>query len=102
MAVDPELGYDPGDQFYYSRELVRELLPMALDGPVPPAGGLSEGGRSVADPATGGNVLAMIVDVRRALVYDGAWGQALTCHLKGQDFPDWLLDEIIDRLGGPK
>lgn len=103
MAVDPELGYDPDDRFFYTRELVRELLPMALDGPEPPAAGPAEAGRSAGDPATGGNVQAMILDVRRVLpARDWTRETALRCHVRGDPYPDDVLDTIVERLGGPR
>ena len=102
MAVDPELGYDPAvDQFHYSRGLVAELLPMALAGPEPPAAGPVEGGGS-GDPAVGGNMLVMILDVRRVMPADDwTYKQALHSVVHGIDFPTDLLDTIVDRLGGP-
>jgi hypothetical protein len=66
-VIDPETGYDPDDQFYYSRRLVAELLPMALAGPEPPVRGPTDSPGSQGDPAEGGNTLVMILDVRRVM-----------------------------------
>lgn len=101
--IDPDLGYDPDDQFYYSRQLVAELIPMALAGPQPPARGLSDTPGTGGDPAEGGNMLAMILDVRRALDQATGWrSAAIGCTKAGQDVPDHILDQIVDYLGGPR
>lgn len=101
--IDPELGYDPDDQFFYTPGLVRELLPMALTGPVPPARGLAEQSSTPGDPATGGNLQAMILDVRRALALrPGTKGAAIAALRHGDDIPAFVLHELVNALGGPK
>jgi hypothetical protein len=92
------------DQFYYSRGLVAELLPWALDGLEPPAKGLTDMPRGGSDPAEGGNVLAMMIDVRRAVsrLGDEQWRSLLSAHYNGRDIPEYVLDGIVDLLGGPR
>lgn len=101
--IHPQLGYDPADQFWYSRDLVEVLLPWAVDGPEPPAAGPERGSRS-QDPAEGGNMLAMIVDVRRALARLPAHhAHAMFGALQNdQAVPTVVLDWIVDLLGGPR
>jgi hypothetical protein len=103
-VIDPALGYDPDDQFWYSRKLVAELLPLAVYGPEPPARGLTDSPGGKGDPAEGGNMLAMILDVRRALSLMGAGRRAAIEGgvTAGQDTDAVDLDLIVDLLGGPK
>lgn len=91
------------DQFHYSRAMVAELLPMALDGPEPPARGLTDEPRGTGDPAVGGNLQAMLLDVRRVIPYlsDDSWRLAVQSWVRNTDCPDFVLDEIVDLLGGP-
>lgn len=102
--IDPELGYDPDDQFYYSRKLVAELLPLAVAGPEPPARGLTDTPGGKGDPAEGGSMLAMIVDVRRALSLMGAGRRAAIEGgvTAGQEPYAVDLDLIVELLGGPR
>lgn len=102
--IDPERGYDPDDQFYYSRGLVAELLPIALNGPELPASGLTDGPGAQGDPAEGGNVQVMILDVRRVvpLMTESARYAAVYAVVRGEDIPPYALDEIVEMLGGPK
>lgn len=61
------LGYDVGDVMFYSRALVEELLPRALDYEnwLPtPSTGESRGG--ISTPATGNDHLALLIDVKNA------------------------------------
>jgi DNA-directed RNA polymerase specialized sigma24 family protein len=62
------LGYNPADQYRYTPSVIVELLPLAMDPegvpePLPGDGGPSAKGNK----AEGGDVLAALVDVRRAL-----------------------------------
>jgi hypothetical protein len=101
-VIDPELGYDPEDQFYYNRRLVAELVPMALAGPEPPATGLTDRPGGGGDAAEGGNMLAMILDVRSALMRmnAGNYYGLRRCALGGEELPAYALDEIVELLGG--
>lgn len=63
-------GYDFNDLAWYSPEKLAELVPLALaanwDG-MSTDGDAETGGRGNVDPAEGGNLLAMVMDVRRAV-----------------------------------
>lgn len=99
------MGYDPDDQYYYSPGLLAELVPMAVAGPEPPATGLHEGGGGPGDPAEGGNLLTMIVDVRRGMgMISGEAAAALRRAVQVGDGvpPSWALAELLDALGGPR
>lgn len=62
------IGYEPIDQVHYHPQEIIAVLPVALDPDgIPSAGGVSDGPRAKTDPAEGGNSLAVLVDVRRAL-----------------------------------
>lgn len=61
----PPMSNHYTDQYTYRLPVVRELLGPALDGYVPQ--GPPGGGSTPGDPAEGGNVLAMLCDIRRAL-----------------------------------
>ena len=68
------LGYATEDEAFYSPGLISTLLPIALD----PDGLVSppqetEPRRSKGDPATGGSLAAMVMDVRRAFGRLNGW-----------------------------
>ena len=68
------LGYGTEDEAFYSPGLISTLLPLALD----PDGLVSppqqdEPRRSKGDPATGGSLAAMVMDVRRAFQRLNGW-----------------------------
>lgn len=59
-------GYQVEDVYYYSREQVARLVPLAVEDVTIP--GVPESTRRApSDPAEGGNVLALISDVRKAI-----------------------------------
>lgn len=91
------------DQFHYTPGMVAELLLLALDGPEVPARGLTDEPRGVGDPAVGGNLQAMLLDVRRALtlIDTQSWRVAVTSWANNTECPAYVLDEIVDVLGGP-
>jgi hypothetical protein len=61
-------GYSPLDQVRYSPMQVLSLLPVALDPDgIPDGGGFHEGPKAKGNLAEGGDVLAALMDVRRAL-----------------------------------
>lgn len=60
-------GYNPGDQLDYSPTVVVGILPIALDPDGVPGAGLHEGPAPKGNLAEGGTVLAILMDVRRAL-----------------------------------
>ena len=67
-----KLGYETGDEFFYSPNLVERLisiLPYGVDGAgqaLNPDGGA---GRKTTLPNEGGNILAMVADIESALKY---------------------------------
>jgi hypothetical protein len=61
-------GYSPVDQVRYSPVAILQMLPIALDPDgLPDGGGFREGPKPKGNLAEGGDVLAMLVDVRRAV-----------------------------------
>ncbi len=62
------VGYNPEDTYRYTPNEVKRLLPLALDSTALTIPGQSFDSAPVhGDPAEGGNLLASVVDVRRAL-----------------------------------
>lgn len=62
-----KVGYEPRDQYRYSPREVHDLLPIALDPDGLPEPGHQEGPAAKGNLAEGGDLLAALVDVRRAL-----------------------------------
>lgn len=61
-------GYSPADQLSYSAGMIVQLLPVAVDPDgIPDGGGVHEGPKPKGNLAEGGDILAMLVDVRRAI-----------------------------------
>jgi DNA-directed RNA polymerase specialized sigma24 family protein len=60
------LGYLPGDQYRYSPAEIIAMLPFALDPEGIPQGGHPEGPKPKGNLAEGNDLLAALVDVRRA------------------------------------
>jgi len=61
-------GYSAADQLRYSPASILQLLPVALDPDgIPDGGGFREGPKPKGNLAEGGDVLAMLIDVRRAI-----------------------------------
>lgn len=100
QIVDPEIGYHPDDQYVYSPAVVRELIPMALDGPETPTDTSWDSIRCPGDPAVGGNLLALIMDVKRVIAWlsvEARRGMFLR-HLNGLE-PEWVVvREVTDFL----
>lgn len=61
------VGFEPRDQYRYQAREVADLIPIALDPEGLPAVGHHEGPAPKGNLAEGGDVLAALVDVRRAL-----------------------------------
>jgi len=116
------LGYSLDDLSYYSRTMVRELLPMMFDDEAwhHPEQGDGER-RSGGDPATGGNWVATLADVSRAydkldpsdrdllarFHRDGVSNNAMaeSCGVSKQTMSDWhdkAVRRLVDQLGGVK
>lgn len=87
-----KVGYMPEDQVQYTTSMIAQLLPIALDPDGLPDGGgvadLNAGIHAKKNLAEGGDVLASLVDVRRALSWMTAHDQEL---LRTADFHqhDW-------------
>lgn len=61
-------GYSPNDQMRYSPAAILSMVPIALDPDgLPDGGGIHDGPKPKGNLAEGGDVLAMLVDVRRAI-----------------------------------
>jgi DNA-directed RNA polymerase specialized sigma24 family protein len=61
-------GYQPEDQYRYTRTVIEGLVPVALaSGGGLPGQDVAEGKRPAGPPAEGGNVPAMVADVLSAL-----------------------------------
>lgn len=61
-------GYEPSDQVRYSPRQVLDMLQLAMDPDgLPDGGGVHEGPAPKGNLAEGGDVLATLIDVRRAL-----------------------------------
>jgi hypothetical protein len=60
-------GFDPQDEVRYNTAVIKKLIPLALFGhyPTPVLDGERISGKP--DPAVGGDVLAMVMDIRSAL-----------------------------------
>lgn len=102
-AGDHELfaGAFAGDQFTYTTAMVQALLPLALDGPELPAAGRTESVRYHGDPAEGGNLLVMLIDVRSAVDRLPDRDRIYAEHAAGTlaDSP-WLAHVIAELLNG--
>lgn len=61
------LGYDPRDQYRYSARTIIRLLPVAMDPEGVPESGTPDGVKPHGNLAEGGDMLAQLIDVRRAL-----------------------------------
>lgn len=105
------LGYDPEDVQWYSASLVEALLPLALDPTFDGTGSLdydqpenrSRGSRSKKDPAENNDLLAMVVDVRRALDGLGDWVREGVCDSEpGVPLHDSAVEAIVAFLGEPR
>lgn len=62
-------GYEPVDQVHYHAKEILTVLPLAMDPDGVPAvdGGYRDGPSASSDPSEGGDALAVLIDVRRAL-----------------------------------
>lgn len=114
------LGYSTDDLTYYSRQYVRELLPMMFDDEawMHPEQGDGER-RAPSDPAAGGNWVATLADLSQAFAKldqsdrdlltqfhrDDVSNNALAerCGVSKQTMSDWhdrAIRRLVDKLGG--
>lgn len=98
------VGYDPEDMAWYSPTLVEGLLPLAMDSDFAPENTTPEdagqGNRRPTRPANeGGNLLAMVVDVRRAVEHTNL---ARYFTVSDKSDPQWeaRIEQLVDFLGG--
>lgn len=102
-------GYEPSDHYYYSKGMLRSLLPSVFGGDI-----ASEGGCSVDGPRgqSGGNLDTMLIDVKAALETLDEPDRQTLFHVYGQwadkptrspayDRAQRLLRKLQDALGGP-
>ena len=97
------VGYETDDVHWYSPTLVEGLIPLALDSTFdgkPPLEGESSG-RRTASASEGGDYLAMVADVRRALDRCGEWVRLtfLNCE-PGAGGWDEAVRVVVNFLGG--
>lgn len=105
-----KLGYDVEDVQWYSPSIIEALLPLALDGtydgqlqPDYDRQSGKSGGRTKKDPAEGGDVMAMVVDVRRALSALPVWVElAVWTNEPGSALHDSAVEAVVQYLGGPR
>lgn len=120
-----KLGYQMGDEFFYDTALIATLLPVALQfesqGPIL-VNQIDDGTpRKPPAPSEGGNILAMVIDVRSAyeliledeqLLLEQRYGKdplILSDIATAWDVSDSTVDrriqvalrKLIDNLGGP-
>jgi DNA-directed RNA polymerase specialized sigma24 family protein len=116
------LGYSTDDLTYYSRQYVRELLPLMFDDEawMHPEQGDGER-RAPSDPAAGGNWVATLADLSRAFAKldvndrdlltrfhrDDVSNNAMAdrCGVSKQTMSDWhdkAIRRLVDLLGGPR
>lgn len=89
-----------GDQFYYTEALVTSLLPVALEGPQMPCAGRTESVRHTSDPAEGGNLAVMLIDLRKAVAQHPDRVNIYAEHAAGGDTNPWLVRELVQLLNG--
>lgn len=90
-------GYQPRDQYRYSAAEVIDLIPIALDPDGLPESGHREGPAAHGNLAEGGEVLAALVDVRRAL---NALPEADLHFLTLADDCSYDWEQVAARTGG--
>lgn len=106
-----KLGYDVDDIHYYNTAQVLAILPLALDESYDGSGPLDytrqsrtdNSVRGKQDPATGGDILSMVCDVRRALARLDSWVElSVRTSAPGNSGYESAVEAIVQYLGGPK
>jgi hypothetical protein len=104
-----KLGYDISDVTWYSPSLVEALLPLALDSTYDGTGQMDQedadnnhGGKSKKDPSEGGDVLAMVMDLRRAFKALPEIELELMTGEAGSSSWESGLMAVVNYLGGEK
>lgn len=96
-------GYDTSDVAWYSPSLVEGLMPLVLDETYDGIDGAGEadGKRQKRMPNEGGNLLAYVVDIRRAISRCKDWvGETLIGSAPGAAGWDEAIQEVLALLGG--
>lgn len=91
------------DTYDYRPEMVLDLLPQAYDPYATPKTDADELQRGGGDPATGGNNLAHLADVRRFLSHPAfTAGSALYWHAHGEPstMGEQALTLLVDLING--
>lgn len=100
------VGYDPDDVAWYSPALVEALMPLALDdtftGQVQTEDDGTKGRRGRKPANEGGDLLAMVMDVRRALDGEGLEGYFQTHTADDYELWDARIAQLVDFLGGTR
>lgn len=96
-------GYDPEDVAWYSATLVEGLLPLALDDTFTPEQiNESDGEGKRSKPANeGGDLLAMVLDIRRALKGTNTILFFLDS-VAGDPMWESRIEQLVDYLGGQR
>lgn len=97
-------GYEPDDVHFYSVNMIEAALPLALDptwdGLKGQTGERSEGGTR-KPPHEGGDVVAVVADVRKAIQATPDWvRETLLTQSRGDDRWESAVAAVIDYLGG--
>jgi len=96
-------GYSTDDVQWYSPSLVEGLMPLVLDETYDGIDGAGEadGKRQKRMPNEGGDLLAYIVDIRRAIALCKDWVyETLIGSAPGAAGWDEAIQEVLNRLGG--
>lgn len=82
-------GYRPDDVWWYTPSSVEGLIPLVLDETYTQANGHI------------GDLITMVVDIRKAIQEAGLWGFFAD---STEEHDDWLinLQQVVDRLGGER
>lgn len=90
-------GYEPEDQFRYTRSMVEQLVDVALAWPDLPGNEVDDSPRAKGPVGEGGNLPALVADVKRALAQleqDDAWLiHAVAC---GSEWPVVATQRAMD------
>lgn len=85
------VGYSPRDEYFYHRTLIEDLIGVIVNGQTDQAGQTDERTRGARDASEGGNVQAMVADVKRALGTLDSDSYALAMMAFGEQLPTRVL-----------
>lgn len=96
-------GYDVEDIAWYSPQLIEGLLPLALDPDFYPESVNERETEAPSSnrrpPSEGGELMTMVIDIRRALDGTGLTDWFLD-HDSSSDVWDARIEQLVDHLGG--